>query len=100
MYSDESTFHCIRFIKTRVRRAKGLDWFDSRFMSVTVKHLDTVMVRGCFSGAVGQGGLYFLPKNCTMKGERDQEVLAKDLIPFMAIHAWHHSLSAGNLRAD
>ncbi len=54
MYSDESTFHCIRSIKTRVRRAKGLDRFDSRFMSATVKHLDTVMVRGVSLELLGE----------------------------------------------
>jgi hypothetical protein len=54
MYSEESTFHCIRFIKTRVRRAKGLDWFDSRFMSVTVKHLDTVIVGGVSLELLGE----------------------------------------------
>jgi hypothetical protein len=52
MYSDESTFRCIRSIKTRMRRAKGSDRFDSRFTSMTVKHPDSVMVWGCFSGAV------------------------------------------------
>jgi transposase len=95
MYSDESTFRCIRSIKTRVRRAKGSDRFDSRFTSVTVKHPDSVMVWGCFSGAVGRGGLYFLPKNCTMNGERYQEVLTNHLIPFMAIHGTTYFLQDG-----
>jgi transposase len=95
MYSDESTFRCIRAVKTKVRRPSGSNRFDSRFTVKTVKHPDSVMVWGCFSGAVGRGGLYFLPKNATMNGERYQEVLENHLIPFMNIHEATHFLQDG-----
>lgn len=62
MYSDESTFKCIRATKSKVRRPAGSDRFDSRYTIKTVKHPDSVMVWGCFTGNVGRGGLYFLPK--------------------------------------
>jgi hypothetical protein len=56
MYSDESTFRCIRATRSLVRRPRGSNCFDSRFTVKTVKHHDSVMVLGCFSGAGGRGG--------------------------------------------
>jgi hypothetical protein len=52
MYSDESTFRCIRSISTKVRRPSGSNQYDSRYTVKTVKHPDSVMIWGCFSGAV------------------------------------------------
>ncbi len=57
MYSDESTFRCIRSIKSRVRRPKGSNRFDPRYTSTTVKHPDSVMIWACFSGNGGRGGI-------------------------------------------
>jgi hypothetical protein len=69
MFSDKSTFRCIRAIKSKVRRPSGSNCFDPRYMAKIVKHPDSVMVWGCFS-AMGRGGIYFLQKNATMNGER------------------------------
>jgi hypothetical protein len=91
-YSDEATFCCMRSIKTRVRRAKRSDCFDSHIMSVTVITPGLSHGWGCFSGAAGQLGLYFLPKKYTMSGERYLEVVATHLIPFMSIHGITHFL--------
>ncbi len=82
----------MRSIKTRVRRAKRSDCFDSHIMSVTVIMPGLGHGWGCFSGAAGQLGLYFLPKNYTMSGERYQEVVATLLIPFMSIYGITHFL--------
>lgn len=95
MFSDESTFRCIRAIRSKVRRSKNTSRFDSRVTVKTVKHPDSVMVWACFSGSVGRGGIYFLPKNCTMNGERYQTVLEDHLIPFMEIHGATHFLQDG-----
>jgi transposase len=95
MYSDESTFRCLRSTRSRVRRPTGSNRFDSRYTVKTVKHPDSVMVWACFSGAVGRGGLFFLPKNVTMNGERYQQVLEDHLLPFMAIHRCTHFLQDG-----
>jgi hypothetical protein len=57
-----------------------------------VKYPDSVMVWGFISGSLGRGGLYFLPKNCTMNSEKYQEVLENHLIPFMGIHRSTHFL--------
>lgn len=92
MYSDESTFRCIRATRSRVRRPIGSNRFDSKFTVKTVKHPDSVMVWGCFSGSGGRGGLYFLPKNTTMNGERYETVLKDHLIPFMGFHRSTHFL--------
>jgi hypothetical protein len=92
MYSDESTFRCIRSTKSKVLRPSGSNRYDSRFTVKTVKHPDQVMVWGCFSGAVGRGGLFFLPKNTTMNGQMYQTVLENHLLPFMEIHGSTHFL--------
>jgi transposase len=62
MFSDESTFRCIRATKTKVCRSMGSDHYDSRYTVKTVKHPESLMVWGSFSGAVGRGGPFFLPK--------------------------------------
>ncbi len=74
MLSDESMFRCIGAFKSKVRRSNGSNHFDPRYTAKTVKHPDSVMVWECFS-AKGRGGIYLLPKNATMNGERYQEVL-------------------------
>ncbi len=95
MFSDESTFRVMRCTRRTVRRPEGSSRFDSRFTVKTVKHPDSVMVWGCFTGAVGRGGIYFLPKNLTMNGERYQEVLEQHLLRFMHIHEATHFLQDG-----
>ena len=52
----------------------------------TVKHPDSVMVWGAFSGNMGRVGLYFLPKNVTMKSANYIEVLRDHMLTFWAIH--------------
>jgi hypothetical protein len=81
VFSDESTFRCIR--KTKVRRPMGSDRYDSRYTMKTVKHPESLMVWASFSGAVGCGGLFFLPKNTTMNSGRYQQTLEDNLLPFM-----------------
>jgi transposase len=95
MYSDESTFKCLRSVRGKVRRPRESSRFDSRYTVKTVKHPDSVMVWGCFSGTLGRGGLYFLPKNVTMNGERYQTVLEDHLLRFMELHGCTHFLQDG-----
>ena len=95
MFSDESTFRCIRATRSRVRRPKEMSRYLSRYTVKTVKHPDQVMVWACFSGDVGRGGLYFLPRNVMMNGDRYLEVLQNHLIPFMEIHGSTHFLQDG-----
>jgi transposase len=95
MFSDESTFRCIRANRIRVRRPSGTNRFDTRYTVKTVKHPDSVMVWASFSGSCGRAGIFFLPRNVTMNGERYQEVLEDHLLPFMAIHRCTHFLQDG-----
>jgi transposase len=95
MYSDESTFRCIRAVRSMVRRPSGMNRFDSRYTVKTVKHPASLMVWACFSGSCGRGGIYFLPPNVTMNGERYQDVLENHLLPFMAMHRSTHFLQDG-----
>jgi Transposase len=70
MFSDESTFRIINSRGARVRRQSSISRYRHRYTIATVKHSASVMVWGYFSGKVGRGGLYFLPKNTTMNGVR------------------------------
>ncbi len=86
MYSNESTFCCVRATRKRVRRRVGSDRFDSRYTMKTVKHPASLIVWACFSGSYGRGGIFFLPPNVTMNGERYQQVMEDHLLPFMEMH--------------
>jgi hypothetical protein len=55
MYSDESTFRCVRNIRKKVRRPSGSNRFNTKHTAKTVKLPTSVMVWGCFS-AFGEGG--------------------------------------------
>jgi hypothetical protein len=44
MYSDESTFKCIRASRAKVRRPDGASRYDSKYTVKTVKHPDSVVV--------------------------------------------------------
>ena len=85
MFSDESTFRLVRGCSTVVRRPTSSSRYDSRFTVKTVKHPDSVMVWGAISGS-GRAGLYFLPKNVTMKGSNYLEVLQDHMLDFWDIH--------------
>ena len=63
MFSDESNCQVFRVGSPIVRRPHASNRFDPRFTVPTVKHPDSIMVWGAFSGEVGRAGLYFLPKN-------------------------------------
>jgi hypothetical protein len=95
MFSDESTFRCLRAVRSRVRRPTGSDRFDSRYTVKTVKHPDSVMVWGCFAGNGGRGGIYFLPKNQTMNLVRYLEVLQDHLLDWMDRYGCTHFLQDG-----
>ena len=54
--------------------------------STRSKHPESVMAWGAFSGNKGRGGLYFLPKNVTMRGDNYLRVLDQHMLPFWDIH--------------
>jgi transposase len=95
MFSDESTFRCLRATRSRVRRPTGSDRFDSRYTVKTVKHPDSVMVWGCFAGNGGREGLYFLPKNETMNSVKYLQVLKDHLLSGMERFGCSHFLQDG-----
>ncbi|KAG7155141.1 Transposable element Tcb1 transposase-like 4 [Homarus americanus] len=85
-WSDESTVQYVKMSGNRVRRPVTASRFDHRYTKKAVKHPDHVMVWGCFSGAVGRGGLYFLPRNVTMNSDQYIEVSNEHLLTFYDIH--------------
>ena len=48
------------------------------------------MVWRAFSGNLGRAGLYFLPKNVTMKGSIYIIILKKHLLTFRSIRQYNH----------
>ena len=86
MFSDESMFRLINPRAQTVRRSSTQRWYLQKFTVKTMKHLASVMIWGCFSGKGGQGSLYFLPLNCTMKMDRYMSVLEEKLFPWMGFH--------------
>ena len=62
----------------RVYRCHGSDPLDPRYLKSTVKHPDSRMVWGCFSG-LGLGKFVVLPKNLKMEGNVYLELLADHL---------------------
>lgn len=95
MFSDESTFMLVRGESKTVRRPRGVSRFDPRYTVKTVKHPDSVMVWGAFSGGKGRAGLYFLPKNVTMKGGNYINVLNEHLLCFWSIHECNYFMHDG-----
>ena len=96
MFSDESNFKTIRVTSRQtVRRPPGSNRFDSRYTRKTVKHPPGVMIWGCFSGKMGRGGLFFMPKNTTMNSDRYIECLTDHLLPFMRSHGTKRFLQDG-----
>jgi hypothetical protein len=86
MFSDESTFRLINPRGVTVRQPRNISRCNRYYTITTVKHSASVMIWGCFSGARGRGGIYFLPKNTTMNRERYKTVLENHFIPFMRSH--------------
>ena len=82
MFSDESMFKCIRLASTKVHQPLKSGQYDPHYTVKTVKHPAQVMVWGCFTGANGRGGLYFLPKGKMMNGATYKTVRG----PFAFIH--------------
>lgn len=65
LWSDEATFTVTCNRGGAVYRRKGSDPLDPRYLEHTVKHPDSLMVWGCFTGK-GLGKLVVLPKNQTV----------------------------------
>ena len=86
MFSDESTFKCIRSSCNRVRHPPGSNRFASKYTFKTVKHPDFVMLWGTYSGKMGKAGVYFLPKKCTMNSERYIELLETHFLQMFSLH--------------
>lgn len=60
--------------------------FEQRYTLRIVKHSASVIVWGAFSEVCGRGGLYFQPKNLTMKCERYVYVLRNHMLNHCHVH--------------
>ena len=95
MFSDESTFRLVRGGYKLVRKPQGVSRYDSKYTIKAVKHPESVMVWGAFSGDEGPGGFYFLPKNITMRRNNYLRVLDQHMLLFWDIHQCNHFLQDG-----
>ena len=96
IFSDESKFRLDLGRYKLVRRPSGVSRYDSRYIIKTVKHPKSVMMWGAFSGDNGRGGLYFLPKNVTMRGDNYFRVLDHHMLPFWDIRRRNHFMQDGD----
>ena len=78
LWSDEATFTVTCNRGGRVYRRKGSDPLDPRYVESTVKHPDSLMVWGCFTGK-GLGSLVVLPKNLKVNQDVYLELLSDHL---------------------
>ena len=95
MFSDESTFRLVRGVPKMVRRPSTASRYDPKYTVKTMTHPGSVMVWGAFSGNMGRAGLYFLPRNVTMKGSNYITVLKDHLLTFWRIHQCDHFMHDG-----
>lgn len=78
LWSDESTFRVTDGIGGNIYRRHGSDPLDPRYIEATVKHPDSEMVWGAFSGK-GRAELQVLPKNLTVNQHVYLELLSDHL---------------------
>ena len=96
MFCDESTSRLVLRGYKLVRRPSGVSRYDSRYIIKTVKHPKSVMVWGDFSGNKGRGGLYFFPKNFTMRWDSYLRVLDHHMLAFWDIRRCNHFMRDGD----
>ena len=96
IFCDESTSRLVLRGYKMVGRPSGVSRYDSRYIIKTVKHPKSVIVWGDFSGDKGRGGLYFSPKNITMRGGSYLRVLDHHMLPFWDIRRCNHFMLDGD----
>ena len=96
MFCDESTSRLVLRGYKMVGKPSGVSRYDSRYIIKTVKHPKNVMVWGDFSGDKGREGLYFFPKNVTMRGDSYLRFLDHHMLPFWDIRRCNHFMQDGD----
>ena len=95
MFSDKSTFRLVRGVPKMVHRPRTTSQFDLKFTVKTVKYLASVIVWSAFSENMGHAGLYFLPKNVTIKGSNYIHILKDHMLTFWRIYQCDHFMHDG-----
>ena len=78
LFSDESTFSQFRSYVRHVRRPTNQP-YNTRYVIPSVRQAPTTMVWGSFSGT-GRGGLWFMPKNTMINGQKYLSILKDKLL--------------------
>ena len=76
---------CVYCIYNYLNKFEARSLFSTSYLIKTVKHPKSVMVWGDFCGDNGREGLYFFPKNVTMRGDSYLRVLDHHILPFWDI---------------
>ena len=84
LFSDESTFQQFVVRKRHVRKPTGKR-YDDKYTVSTMKHAPSQMIWGAMS-QLGIGGLFFLPSETTMNGEKYVQLLSDKLQLHMQVH--------------
>jgi hypothetical protein len=87
IFSDDTKLRILSVVSRVIRRRSdpAATVNGQRFTVKTTKHCDIIMVWACFMRDVGRGGMYVLPKNVTMNGDRRMDILEHRLLPFITI---------------
>ena len=96
MFCKESTSRLVLRWYKLVLGTSEVSRYDSRYIIKTGKHPKSVMVWGDFSGDKGRGGLYFFPKNVTMRGDSYLRVLDHHMLLFWDIRRCNHFMQDGD----
>ena len=100
MFSDESTFTLVRRVPKMVRRPSSASQYDQKFTVETSKHPGSVMVWRAYNGNLGRVGLYFVPKNVTIKESIYIDFLKEHLSTFWRIYQCNHFIHDGSPAHD
>ena len=78
-----------------MRRPSSASRYEPKFTIKTMKCPGSAIVWGAFSGNLDRAGLYFLPKNVTMKESMYLNILKEHLCTFWRIYQCDHFIHDG-----
>ena len=90
IFSDESTFTLVRGVPKMVRGPSSASRYHPKFTVKTMKHAGSIMGWETFSGNLSRTGLYFPPKNVTIKGRIYINLFKEHLLTFWRIYQCDH----------
>ena len=100
MFSDKRTFTVIKGVPKLIRSPSSASRYNPKFSVKATKHPGSVMTWGAFIENLAQVGLYFLPKNLTIKESIYMNILKEQLCTFWKIHQCDQFIHDGTSSYD